>query len=518
MIPQIIPQPARLQALAGTFTLADGMSIAAAGEALPEAQLLAGWLASATGFSLPVVSSGPAAIQLVLDPTLQALGPEGYRLKLSPQGAELRAPAAAGLFYAGQTLRQLFPPQIFSSVPVAGVSWQAPCVEIEDQPSFGWRGAMLDVSRHFFPLEFVKKFIDLLAVHKYNTFHWHLTDDQGWRIEIKKYPRLTEVGAWRKQTLVGRLTRERTNLQFDGIPHGGFFSQAEIREVVEYARQRHIRVLPEIEIPGHAMAAIAAYPELGTTGQPGEVATYWGIHTYDVFGASESTFKFLEDVLAEVIELFPFEYVHVGGDEVIKTAWQESPVAQARMQELGLKDEHELQSYFIRRMEAFLATRGRRLIGWDEILEGGLAPNATVMSWRGEDGGIAAASAGHDVVMAPNIYTYFDYCQSDKPELEPLSIGRYVPVSKVYNYNPVPSQIASEMAHHVLGTQFQIWAEYIATPAHAEYMSYPRGCALAESAWTPLSQKNWESFTARLQTHLARLDQLGVNYRKLPIE
>jgi hexosaminidase len=309
------------------------------------------------------------------------------------------------------------------------------------------------------------------------------------------------------------MNRERTNLKYDGVPHGGFYTQAQIRRVVEYARRRHVRVLPEIEVPGHAQAAIAAYPELGC-GEPQEVARHWGIFTYDVLNPFNPTFEFLENVFEEVADLFPGEFIHVGGDEVLKQAWKENPAVQARMKALGLADEHELQSYFIRRMEAVLQARGRRLVGWDEILEGGLAPNATVMSWRGEAGGIAAAQAGHDVIMAPNTYTYFDYFQSANKEAEPLAIGGWVPLSKVYSYNPIPAELTPEQAVHVLGTQFQIWCEYLPGPAEVEYMAFPRACALAEAAWSPQAARDWDNFTTRLTAHLKRLDGLKVNYRK----
>lgn len=515
MIPHLIPQPVKVETLAGVFSLSAGTGITASGDALPTAHLLAGWLAPATGFAVlvqPERVAGQPGIHLRLDPALHELGPEGYRMRVTPQGTDLIALTPAGLFYAVQTLRQLFPPALFSAAPAAGVEWTAPCVEIEDYPRFGWRGAMLDVSRHFAPVEFVERYIDLLALHKLNVFHWHLTDDQGWRIEIKKYPRLTGVGAWRSETLIGRMLRGRPDLTFDGIPHGGFYTQADVRRVVEYARQRHVRVVPEIELPGHAQAAIAAYPELGT-GAPVEVARQWGILENNVFNPSEATFRFLENVFGEVTDLFPGEFIHVGGDEVLKKAWQDSPQAQARIKELGLADEQELQSYFIRRMETFLAGRGRRLVGWDEILEGGLAPNATVMSWRGEAGGIAAAAAGHDVVMAPNTFTYFDYFQVEDRVAEPLAIGGYLPLSKVYDYNPIPVELTAGQAHHVLGTQFQLWSEYLPTPAQVEYMTFPRACALSEVAWTPPEQKDWASFTARLVPHLQRLDRLMVNFR-----
>ena len=348
-----------------------------------------------------------------------------------------------------------------------------------------------------------------------NSLHLHLTDDQGWRIEIKKYPRLTTVGAWRKETLVGPLHDEHAkNLQFDGIPHGGFYSQEDIREIVAYARARFITVVPEIEMPGHAQAAIAAYPELGNLAEPLEVSTTWGIHEH-VYNIEESTLKFMTDVLDEVMALFPGPFIHVGGDECPKIEWKESPAAQARIRELGLKDEEELQSYFIRHMDKYLTKHGRRLIGWDEILEGGLAENAAVMSWRGEEGGIAAANAGHDVVMAPYHSTYLDYYQSEERSEEPLAFDTFLPLEKVYAYDPIPREIAAEKQRHVLGTQGQMWSEYIPTPENCEYMAFPRLCALAESAWTPAEMKNYAGFMHRLREHLRRLDVLKVNYRKL---
>jgi hexosaminidase len=346
-----------------------------------------------------------------------------------------------------------------------------------------------------------------------------LTDDQGWRIEIQRYPRLTEVGGWRKETVVGHFFDNIEHPRYDGIPHGGYYTQAEIKRVVEYARARHIKVLPEIEMPGHAQAAIAAYPELGNTAQlvdqPVEVSRTWGIH-YDVYNAEEGTLRFLQNVLDEVLDLFPSEFIHIGGDECPKKQWQESAAAQARIRALGLKDEDELQSYFVRRMDAFLFARGRRLIGWDEILEGGLAPRAAVMSWRGEQGGITAANAGHDVVMAPTSYTYLDYYQSEDKANEPLTIGGFVPLEKVYSYEPIPAEIAPDKAHHVLGAQGQLWAEYIGTQDKLDYMAFPRLCALAEVVWTPKESKDYPGFLARLAGgHLARLDALGVKYHGL---
>jgi hexosaminidase len=518
MIPQIIPQPVCVESRPGLFTLLPDEVLVAQNEAVETAGLLSQWLGKPNGYRLPVqpaLAPGKTGIRLQIDLSLAHLGREGYRLEAGAAGVELRAPTAAGLFYAAQTLRQLFPPQIFSLRRVVGQApaWQVPAVMIEDTPRFGWRGAMLDTSRHFMPVAFVERFIDLLALHKMNVFHWHLTDDQGWRIQIKKYPRLTEVGAWRAETLVGRLPRDLSNLTYDGVPHGGFYTQAQIRHVVEFARRRHVRVIPEIEVPGHAQAAIAAYPELGCDG-PQEVARRWGVLIYDVFNPFETTFAFLKDVLEEATDLFPGEFIHIGGDEVRKQAWIENPAVQARKQDLGLADEHALQSYFISRVEEILQAHGRRIVGWDEILEGGLAPSATVMSWRGEAGGIAAAKAGHCVVMAPNTYTYFDYYQSADQTAEPLAIGGCLPLSQVYAYNPIPDALTPEQAGYVLGTQFQLWSEYLTSPAQVEYMAFPRACALADVAWSPQEGRDWDGFTNRLATHLKRLDGLEVNYRK----
>jgi hexosaminidase len=510
----IIPQPVHLTPRQGEFLLNQDVVVSAALPAQPAVQELVKLLTPLLGGAPRVKepTEGERAVRLDFDASLPR---EGYRLQILPDSIMLNAGSPAGVFYAVQTMQQMLPSTFFHGAALPGCKpYTLPCAEIVDSPRFGWRGAMLDACRHFLPLDFVKKFIDLLALHKMNTFHWHLTEDQGWRIEIKKYPRLTGVGAWRSETLVGKLKRDDPSPQYDGVVHGGFYSQDEIRQVVAYAAERHINIVPEIEMPGHAQAAIAAYPELGNRSMPIGVSTHWGIHE-DVFNVEEGTIRFLQNVLDEVMDLFPSPFIHVGGDECPKKQWRESPRAQARMQALGLKDEDELQSYFVRRMDAFLTARGRRLIGWDEILEGGLAQNATVMSWRGEKGGIEAALAGHDVVMAPNTYTYLDYYQDEDKEREPLAIGGYLPLERVYNYDPIPASLDPAQAHHVLGTQAQLWSEYIPNPQQVEYMAFPRLCALAEVAWTPLEGKNWEDFNTRLRSHLLRLDGLGVNYRRL---
>jgi hexosaminidase len=509
----IIPQPSQFVALETSFELgADTVIVANAG-AITEAETLARALRPATGFALPVqtASHNHPHISLEITPDLEHLGPEGYELEVDATGARLRSSTAAGLFYAAQSLRQLLPTEIFNSSVTTGVNWIASGARITDTPRFAWRGIHLDVCRHFMPLSFIKRLIDLMALHKLNTFHWHLTEDQGWRLEIKKYPRLTEVGAWRSGTRIGH---EIGGTEFDTVPHGGFYTQAEAKELVNYASDRHITVVPEIEMPGHAQAAIAAYPELGNTGVQLEVGQMWGVIEH-VFNPSEHTIQFLQDVLLEVMDVFPGLYIHVGGDECPKREWRESPAAQARMQALGLKDEDELQSYIIRRMDAFLTDHGRKLIGWDEILEGGLSPNATVMSWRGEEGGIHAAKVGHDVVMVPQSHVYFDHYQFEDTSREPLSIGGFTSLEKVYGYDPIPAALSDLEAKHVLGSQSQLWTEYVPTTDHAEYMLFPRLCALAEVVWTPKEQKSYSGFLERMGFHVQRLDALGVNYAAL---
>jgi hexosaminidase len=515
----IIPKPVKMVTKEGAFAFTPDTILVANGAAAEVGHYLINQIAPATGFHMKLFGSYQAKarrIQLTLEAELlDILGTEGYRLHIAPDQVDICAAAPAGLFYAVQSLRQLLPVQIFRQAPVASVEWKIPCVEIEDYPRFSWRGIMLDCARHFMPKEFIKKVIDLLALHKMNSFHWHLTEDQGWRIEIKRYPRLTEVGAWRKETLVGHQEHDRKtkDMLFDGKPHGGFYTQDDVREIVAYARQRFINIVPEIEMPGHSQAAIAAYPELGNKEKSLRVRNYWGI-CKNIFNVNESTILFLQNVLAEVLDLFPSQFIHVGGDEVPKKQWEESTAAQARMKALGLKNEEELQSYFIRRMDSFLTERGRRLIGWDEILEGGLAPNATVMSWRGEEGGIAAAKAGHDVVMAPTHATYLDYYQGEDRDKEPLGIGGYLPLETVYAYDPIPAALTPQEAKHILGAQAQLWVEYVPGPKQAEFMLFPRVSALAEVVWTPAKLKDLADFRARLGTHLQRLSILDVNYRK----
>ena len=519
----IIPRPVQITRGTGSFLLTPATVVVTDGPTRQIGYQLADWLLPATGYRLPVGgTAGTAArvISLRLDPALTRLGEEGYRLTVAGTRITIRAYRPAGVFYAVETLRQLLPPDIFRQAPVTGgsVTWTVPAVEIEDRPRFSWRGAHLDVSRSFMPKEFVKKYIDLLALHKLNRFHWHLTDDQGWRIEIKKYPLLTSIGGWRRQSLVGQqhAYADTTQWVYDKIPHGGFYTQDDVREIVAYAQARFVTVVPEIEMPGHAQAAIAAYPWLGNTGQQLEVLTHWGVDQ-NILNPSDSAIHFMQDVLTEVLALFPGHWIHTGGDEAPKPQWVASPVAQARIRELGLHSENELQSWLTAQMSRFLEARGRALIGWDEILEGGtegLAPNAVVMSWRGMDGGIAAAQAGHDVVMTPTSNTYFDYYQSQNTANEPLAIGGFLPLETVYAFEPVPPSFDSTQASHVLGTQGQIWTEYQRTPKNVEYMVFPRLVALAEVAWTPRDQRNFADFSARLSKHLTRLSVLDVSYRR----
>ena len=511
---QLIPRPVIMMLRAGHFTITSGTVIWTDPSSTALGQRLARYLEPATGFTFRVLSDGTAparSISLRRDESLRRLGGEGYVLDVNPSEVIVRAPEDAGLFYAVQTIRQLLPPQILREAVVQGVEWNLPAVSIEDSPRFAWRGGHLDVGRHFMPKEFVKKYIDLLALHKLNTLHLHLTDDQGWRIEIKRYPKLTEVGAWRKETLVGRW-RNEAEAQYDHQPHGGFYTQEDMKEIAAYAKARYVNIVPEIEMPGHAVAAIAAYPELGVTGQSMDVATRWGVFS-DIFNVEPATIQFLQNVLTEVIEIFPGRYIHIGGDEAEKSKWKASERIQARIAELGLKDEHELQSWFTRQMDAFLVAHGRRLVGWDEILEGGLAENAVVMSWRGTEGGLKAARAGHDVVMTPTSHTYFDYYQSMDRTTEPLAIGGFLPLETVYAYEPVPAELEPQFAKHVLGAQGQLWTEYMPNPKQVEYMAFPRLSALAEVLWSPKEAKDFSDFLQRLRTHFERLAVLDVNFR-----
>jgi hexosaminidase len=514
----IVPLPRKVTIRPGSFIFGPATRIQAPAALRGIAERFRDALTPATGLPLPVVARAAGSrVVLDLEPGLTALGDEGYRLIVSPREVVVRAPRPAGIFYGLQTVKQLLPTAVYRKALADHVQWKVPCLEIEDQPRFSWRGSHLDVGRHFQTRETILKHLDLLALHKLNIFHWHLTEDQGWRLEIKKYPRLTEIGAWRKDSASGpppaRDSDGKRIWKFEGRPHGGFYTQDDVREVVRYAADRFITVVPEIEMPGHARAAIAAYPELGNTVKPIDVATWWGVFE-EVYNVNDRTLSFIKDVLTEVLDLFPSKFIHIGGDEVPKKEWKESPAAQDRMKALGLKNEEELQSWFVKQIDTWLTARGRRLIGWDEILEGGLAPGAAVMSWRGEKGGIAAARAGHDVVMAPGEPTYLDHYQ-DKGPFEPAAIGGLNSLPGVYAYEPVPAALSAKEAKHVLGSQAQLWTEYMPTGRHVEYMAWPRLCALAEVLWSPRESRNFYAFVTRLGPHLARLAVLDVNFRPL---
>ncbi|MBT8488411.1 MAG: beta-N-acetylhexosaminidase, partial [Gemmatimonadetes bacterium] len=432
------------------------------------------------------------------------------RLEVTRDGVTIVGADHAGVFYGLQTLSQFMPPEAETGA-VADGGVEIPAVTIVDEPRFSYRGMHLDVARHFFGPDFVKRYIDVLARYKINRFHWHLTEDQGWRIEIDAYPRLTEVAAWRDQTQIGHGSEPFNG---DGQRYGGYYTKDEIRDIVDYAESRFVTIIPEIEMPGHATAAIAAYPELSCHGEPVEVAMTWGVFE-DIYCPTEETFEFLETVLAEVIELFPGEYVHIGGDEAPKTQWEESGFVQDLMVREGLREVEQVQGYFIRRIERFLNERGRRLIGWDEILEGGLAPNATVMSWRGTLGGIEASRMGHEVIMTPYSHLYFDYYQSEDREDEPFAIGGFLPLDTVYGYEPIPGPLRDRDAARIIGAQANVWTEYMKTPEHVEYMLLPRMLALSEVVWSAPEQKDYADFLRRLGWHLDRFEALGVNYRPL---
>lgn len=475
------------------------------------AEFLSEYIRQSTGYApkTKAIAAGEQvknAITLGLDPDIA--NKEGYVLTTTPEGISINGQTENGVFYGIQTLRKSIPAE------AKGATILIPAGEIKDEPRFSYRGMHLDVGRHFFPIEFIKKYIDLLALHNMNTFHWHLTEDQGWRIEIKKYPKLTEIGSQRSRTVIGRNTQE-----YDNTPYGGFYTQEEAKEIVKYAQERYITVIPEVDLPGHMLAALAAYPEMGCTGGPYEVCPRWGVFEDVLCIGNDKTMQFLEDVMSEIIEIFPSEYVHIGGDEAPRDRWKECPKCQARIKAEGLKAdknhtaEDRLQSYCMTRIEKFLNSKGRRIIGWDEILEGDVAPNATVMSWRGASGGIKAAQMGHDVIMAPNTYCYFDYYQTADTKDEPLGIGGYVPIEKVYSLDPT-FDLNEEQKKHIIGAQANLWTEYIATTEHVEYMVLPRMAALAEVQWTQPEKKDFKDFTTRLARLMKFYQRDGFNYAK----
>ena len=508
----VIPQPQHMRIDEGSFAITRSVPLYL-DELTPEMERIAAFLnerlATAAGFTLKVEE---ADLRNTAKPGIwflnSGLPSEHYYLQVLPGRILIEYGDGAGAFYGLQTLLQLLPTEIFADHRVRGVRWEVPCCDIEDGPRFAYRGMHLDCCLHFFEMDFLKRYIDIMALHKVNRFHWHLTEDQGWRLEIKKYPLLTEKGQWRKETVIGSL---KSGI-YDGIPHGGFYSQDEVRELVQYAAERYVTIIPEIEMPGHALAAIACYPELSCGLEDHyETATKWGVFK-QVFCPKEETFKFLEDVMDEVFELFPSTLVHIGGDECPKASWKQCPHCQALIRKLGLKDEFELQSWFITRMEKYINSKGHEIIGWDEILQGGLAPNAKVMSWLGEEGGIKAAQQHHEVVMAPYPKYYLDYWQAD-PDSEPLAMGGPTLLRTMYEYEPVPAVLTPEEARYIIGVEGCVWTEYMPTPARVEYMAWPRMCAIAESGWSS-GAKDYDAFTRRLEHHLQRLDNLHVGYCK----
>ncbi len=460
--------------------------------------------ALATNYNLSLSGGSSRSIFLNVE---SGLAKEGYEITISDDEINISGSTPNGVFYGIQTLYQLLDSGEASD---SGIDLNH--LTITDEPRFKWRGMHLDVGRHFFDVSFVKKYIDYLALHKMNVFHWHLTEDQGWRVEIDAYPKLTEISAFRDESLIGHY-RDKPR-QWDGKKYGGYYSKEDMAEVVAYAQSKYITVVPEIEMPGHTRAVLAAYPELSCTGGPHTVAKLWGVHKEVFCAGKEETFQFLETVLTEVAEIFPGPYIHIGGDECPKDRWKEHDLDQQRIQAEGLKDEHELQSYFIKRIEGVLDRLGKNLIGWDEILEGGLAPDAIVQSWRGMDGGIAAANAGHEVIMSPTSHAYFDYYQSEDKENEPLAIGGFLSLEKVYEFDPVPPGIDPEKEHFILGGQGNVWTEYISTPEKVEYMAIPRMSAMAEVLWSREQDRDYESFTSRMDWQYKRFDRMKVSYRK----
>jgi hexosaminidase len=521
--PDIIPIPYKAEMKAGYFKVngkTDILMNSADGNVQMVADGLKDRLSGATGKTIVVAQltgNQPGnSIFLNLDRSLaETTGKEGYNLSVKKSSIEISAAEPAGLFYGVQTLYQLLPPGIYGSpdsLAYADLDLKIPCIEVTDMPAFPWRGMHLDVSRHFFPKEFIKKYIDLIALHKMNVFHWHLTDDNGWRIQIDRYPLLTEVAAWRADRKGKPWTECKPQRPGEPATYGGFYTKDDIKEIVEYARQRFVTIIPEIEMPAHTSEVFSAYPEFSCSGTKTTVRTgsYWP--DADIFCAGkDGTFTFLENILDEVIELFPSEYIHIGGDEADKTAWKSCPDCQARIRNEHLSDVDELQSYFVKRIEKYLNARGKKMIGWDEILQGGVAPGATIMSWQGFEGGIDAARQGHLVVMCPSSHCYFDYYQAD-PDFQPSAIGGLTTLKKVYSFSPVPSELSKEESKLVLGGQGNLWTEYISTPSHAEYMALPRMTALAEVLWSPAGRREWDDFRSRLQTQMERFKMMKVNY------
>ena len=522
--PDIVPVPQKLEMTKGTFKLKgvsincdpalEARTVKAVRQFADRLSLVSGKtssVASPVGLTRTVESGKIKGLYFIKD---ASVAPEGYKISIGRKAIVVRASDYNGFFYSLQTLRQMLPVSIYGTAPDLNGNWRLPCCEIEDAPRFGYRGILLDCCRHFFSVDEVKKVLDVMSMFKMNRFHWHLTEDQGWRIEIKKYPRLTEIGAWRDGTCIGKDFSTS-----DGIRYGGYYTQEQLREVVAYAAERGITVIPEIDLPGHMLAALASYPELGCTGGPYAVWQRWGITNDILCAGNEKVYEFLEDVLTEIIDIFPSEYIHIGGDECflsqLDDPWDKCPKCIAKMEELGIQrgpqEKHYLQNYVTARVQNFLLSKGRKIIGWDEILEGDLAPGATVMSWRGTAGGIKAAAMGFDAIMTPYTYLYFDYYQTGEREKEPLCIGGNLPIETVYGYEPLDG-ISAGAEKHILGVQANLWTEYIATPEHLEYMLLPRMCALSEIQWTPRDKKDWDRFDSSLDHLFSIFDSLGYTY------
>ena len=513
----IIPLPKELKTSDGNFVLSAQTKIVLMNDAKgfkPEVDYMNNFFKTNYDFELPIVNILPTDGNyiIVISPEEKIGQIENYDLSINQNQILFSSEGNAGIFYGMQTLIQLLPLQKSTEIKI-------PCVQISDAPRYQWRGMHLDCSRHFFKKEEVKKYIDYLAMYKFNVFHWHLVDDQGWRIEIKKYPLLTSIGGKRKETIIGKPAWEKDgtpskNDKYDGISYDGFYTQEDVTEIVAYAQSKYITVLPEIEMPGHSLAALAAYPQFSCTGGPFETFTKWGVSDDVYCAGNDETFTFLQDILAEVMPLFPGKYIHIGGDECLKERWKDCPKCQKRIRDENLKNEEGLQSYFIKRIEEYVNGKGKQIIGWDEILEGGLAPNAALMSWRGIAGGIAAAKQKHFVVMSPGKPCYFDHYQSKDKIKEPLAIGGFNPLDSVYLYNPTPKALTEEEAKFIMGAQANVWTEYIVDFKQVEYMSVPRMAALSEALWTPLDKKNYKNFIVRLKLHAPMLDKMGVNYAK----
>lgn len=510
----ILPRPLHAARLPGEFPIGPDLKIFAPEACSGAARELKEVLSACTGWALPVhIEEGPqsptltrAIIFCAGEPSLAV---EAYSVHIEWFAVRVVAGGAAGAYYAVQSLVQLLPPAVVQGVPRGDIAWAFPCAQIEDAPRFAWRGLLLDSARWFQPVDTIKSLIRQMAALKLNTFHWHLTDDQGWRLAIEKYPKLTSVGSVRKESPRGHYAHF---LGGDGIPHGGYYSREDVREIVAFAAARHVNVVPEIDMPGHAQAAVAAYPEIGCQARPPEVSTTWGVHE-TLFSPGEPAIRFLQDVLEEVLGLFPGPFIHLGGDEAVKTQWNDSPVAQEQIAAHGLSGTEALQGWFMARMADFLRERGRRTLGWDENLEGGFAEGSIVMAWRSAETGVAAARAGFDVVMAPKEFTYLDFYQSADASSEPLAIHGHLPLETVYAFEPVAPELSAVETARILGVQGQIWTDYLPTPALVEYMTFPRACALAEVAWSAPSRRDYSGFLERLRPHLVRLDLAGIKYR-----